>query len=172
MYTSLCVKRCLSNLIPRASFVLLLFVSLIAASCKSTPAVPLVQEPSFSITSIAVLQAELINTRLKVSLTIDNPNFFPVELSSFSYELYESGQFWASGKEGSVIHIPANSSISGDVYLLMNFIDMKRELLDRVVNLVSVSYRFEGEAEVRATVGKLPAFKTQFELSGVSQVRE
>ncbi|MDR1046829.1 MAG: hypothetical protein LBL64_03570, partial [Treponema sp.] len=49
---------------------------------------PRIREPEFTITRIAVLQAELINTRFRVSLKIDNPNFFPVDLSSFEYALF------------------------------------------------------------------------------------
>ena len=48
---------------------------------------PELLEPVFSIASIAILQAELVNTRFKVRLRIDNPNSVPLELSSFNYEL-------------------------------------------------------------------------------------
>ena len=41
-------------------------------------AFPGVRAPVFSITSIAILKAELINTRFRVGLKIDNPNPFPL----------------------------------------------------------------------------------------------
>jgi LEA14-like dessication related protein len=133
---------------------------------------PRVREPVFTITRIAVLKAELINTRFRVSLRVDNPNPFPVELSAFTYELYGGGRFWAKGKEKNVLPIPAASQADTRLFLVMNFIDMDRDLLDRVVDLRDVRYRFAGEAEVSTGIALLPRFRTGFDLSGYSEVLE
>ena len=131
-----------------------------------------VQAPVFSITAIAILKAELINTRFRVTMNIDNPNPFPVDLSAFSYVLYGNGLLWADGTETDVMRIPAKSSLEGNLFLLMNFIDMNRDLLDQIINLVDVNYRFAGDAQVITGVDYLPRFKTGFDLSGYSQVLE
>ena len=131
---------------------------------------PGVRPPVFSITSIAILKAELINTRFRVGLKIDNPNPYPVELSAFGYELYGNGRLWADGIEKNVMQVKAKSSLTGNLFLIMNFINMKRDLLDQVINLVDVNYRFSGEANVGTGVEYLPVFKTGFDLSGYSQV--
>jgi len=133
-------------------------------------AFPGVQEPVFNITSIAILKAELINTRFRVGLKIDNPNPFPVELSAFGYELYGNGRLWADGIEKNVLKVNAKSSLQGNLFLLMNFINMKRDLLDQIIYLVDVNYRFSGDAMVGTGVEYLPEFKTSFNLSGYSQV--
>jgi LEA14-like dessication related protein len=116
------------------------------------------------------LKAELINTRFRVSLKVDNPNPFPMELSSFVYELYGEGRFWADGREKNVLKIPALETAETRLFLVMNFIDMKRSLLDQIINLQDVNYRFKGEALVRTEVDYLPQFRTVFDLSGYSQV--
>ena len=54
----------------------------------------------------------------------------------------------------------------------MNFINMKRDLLDQVINLEDVNYRFTGEAKVITGVEYLPGFSTGFDLSGYSEVLE
>jgi LEA14-like dessication related protein len=131
---------------------------------------PRIKEPVFTITSIAILQAELINTRFRVNLRIDNPNFFPVDLSSFGYELYGEGRFWAGGEERDVFHIPAKSSNETKLFLLMNFIDMRRNLLDEVIAMNLVRYRFRGEVMVGTGVGYLPVFDMAFDKSGMSEV--
>ena len=133
---------------------------------------PRIQPPVFTITAIAILQAELINTRFRVGLRIDNPNPFPVELSAFSYDLYGNGRLWADGIYRDIIQVPANSSMGGNLFLLMNFIDMRRDLLDQIIELQDVSYRFIGEAQVGTELDYLPVFSTSFELSGYSQVLE
>lgn len=133
-------------------------------------AFPRIREPEFTITAIAIMQAELINTRFRVSLRIDNPNAFPVDLSSFGYELYGAGRFWADGREEDVLHIPAQGSAETRLFLMMNFINMKRSLLDEVIALRQVRYRFTGEAEVGTGVSWLPSFRMGFDHSGDSAV--
>ena len=135
-------------------------------------AFPGVRAPEFNITSIAIIKAELINTRFRVGLKIDNPNPFPLDLSAFRYTLYGNNKFWADGTERNILRVPAKSSLSGDLFLLMNFIDMDRNLLDQIINLIDVNYRFTGEAQVSTGVDYLPIFSTGFDLSGYSEVLE
>lgn len=137
---------------------------------SGTARFPGVQAPVFSITSIAILKAELINTRFRVGLKIDNPNPYPVELSAFGYELYGNGRLWADGIEKDIIRVNGKSSLHGNLFLIMNFINMKRDLLDQIINLEDVNYRFTGEALVSTSVDYLPKFQTGFDLSGYSQV--
>jgi LEA14-like dessication related protein len=131
---------------------------------------PRIREPEFTITSIAIVQAELINTRFKVHLQIDNPNPFPMELSSLDYELYGEGRFWANGTEQDLLHIPALDAAETELFLTMNFIDMKRQLLDEIIAMRQVRYRFTGEAEVGTGISWLPRFQMGFDHSGNSKV--
>jgi LEA14-like dessication related protein len=137
---------------------------------QASASFPRIREPEFTITSIAILQAELINTRFKVHLRIDNPNSFPLELSSFEYELYGEGRFWANGRERDVLRIPALGSAETELFLTMNFIDMKRQLLDEIIAMRQVRYRFTGETEVGTGVSWLPRFNMGFDHSGNSKV--
>jgi LEA14-like dessication related protein len=133
-------------------------------------AFPRIREPQFTITSIAIMQAELINTRFRVSLRIDNPNIFPLALSSLGYELYGEGRFWADGQEQDVFYIPAQGSSETSLFLMMNFINMKRQLLDDVIAMRLVRYRFTGEVEVGTGVSWLPSFHMGFDRRGNSVV--
>jgi LEA14-like dessication related protein len=131
---------------------------------------PRIKRPEFAITEIAILQAELVNTRFRVTVRVDNPNEFPVNLSSFGYELYGAGRFWADGKETELLHIPARDSAEVKLFLMMNFINMKRELLDQVIAMRQVRYRFSGEALVGTGLSWLPEFRMRFDRSGYSDV--
>ncbi|GHV40541.1 hypothetical protein AGMMS49546_14650 [Spirochaetia bacterium] len=133
-------------------------------------AFPRIREPEFTITSITISQADLITTRFRVNLRIDNPNVFPVDLSSFDYELYGRGRFWADGREKDVLLVPARSSAETRLSLEMNFIDMKRDLLNDVISLDRVAYRFKGEAMVGTGIAMLPQFHIDFNRSGNSVV--
>jgi LEA14-like dessication related protein len=116
------------------------------------------------------VQAELVNTRFKVRLRIDNPNSFPLELSSFNYELYGAGRYWAGGRETGSLEVPPEGYAEKDLFLLMNFINMKREALDQVIALKAVKYRFAGDVAVRADDERLPGFTMCFDRSGESPV--
>jgi LEA14-like dessication related protein len=131
---------------------------------------PGVQAPTFTITEIAILKAELINTRFRVGLRIDNPNAFPVELSKFNYVLYGNSRLWADGTEKNIIKVNGKSSLHGNLFLIMNFIDMPRDLLNQIIALADVNYRFTGEATVGTGVEYLSGFGTGFDLSGYSKV--
>jgi LEA14-like dessication related protein len=148
------------------------FVCLLMLSCKGTPAPapPVFLEPVFSISSITILQADLINTRLKVQVRVDNPNVFPIALSSFEYKLYGGGRFWADGKETQVLTIPAAGSGEKDLYLIMNFTNMHRDVLDQIIAMKKVQYRFTGTAIIKTDIEQLPVYTKDFNLEGESDV--
>ncbi|MDR3114159.1 MAG: LEA type 2 family protein [Treponema sp.] len=141
-----------------------------ASLVSAEVAFPRIREPKFTVTTIVVHQGELINTRLKVGLRIDNPNRFPLELSSLAYEFYGDDQFWADGTDPVIRSIPAQSSAQAQVLMVMNFIDMNRKLLEDILAAKQVYYRFTGEAAVLTTIEYLPRFSVGFDLSGNSVV--
>jgi LEA14-like dessication related protein len=141
-------------------------------TARGTANFPGVRTPGFSITSIAILKAELVNTKFRVRIKVDNPNPFPLELSDFIYTLYGNGRLWADATEKKELVVEGKSSLQSDLFLIMNFINMERRLLDQIVNLVSVNYRFTGEAQISTGIDYLPKFRTGFDLSGYSEVLE
>ena len=52
----------------------------------------------------------------------------------------------------------------------MNFTDMDRRLLDRVIHLATVSYRLGGIARIDTGLDFLPSFELPFDLSGSTAV--
>jgi len=161
-------------------FLFFLMIPLLLTVCKSKPPVKLevakepeieFLEPEINVVSIVILQADLINTQFEAVVRIDNPNNFAVDLSSLSYELYGNGKFWANGKEQDILHIPALSSCETEFRFSMNFINMNRKLLDDVIALRQVRYRFSGDVEVDPDTSRLPSFHMNFERTGLSEVR-
>jgi len=160
-------------------FLFLILTVLLAAACKSPPKVVEsvieeveVKEPEFEIVSIVILQAELINTKFEAVLKIDNPNGFPVALSYMNYELFGNGLLWAEGTENDVMHIPANSSLETKFNFSMNFINMNRKLLDDVIAMRRVQYRFKGNAKISAAVQHAQAFTMNYNCYGLSEVKQ
>ncbi|MDR2766986.1 MAG: hypothetical protein LBB82_01530 [Treponema sp.] len=148
-----------------------LFFSCKGAPHNAAPVKPPILEPRFSIVEIVILQNTLINTRLKVRMQIENPNDFPLELSSFKYELSTQGRFWSDGKTDTVCAVPANSKNTADLFLVMNFTSQNRALLDQVIARTLIEYRFSGDAEIQTSPpAEVKTFTTYFNLEGVSEV--
>jgi LEA14-like dessication related protein len=137
---------------------------------KAAAIFPLVREPEFRVMSVAVKKEELLDTSFKVKIRLKNPNIFPVELSAFSFALYNGGNLWADGKKRNVLIIPQGQSAETDLLLTMNFIDMRRNLLDQVIAMEQIDYRFAGEATVSTGIPYLPQFRWKFDQSGRSAV--
>lgn len=161
-------------------FIILMFFVLFAG-CKTKPEIVeepepeveiVVLQPLFEILSIAIIKAELINTQFEAVLKIENPNDFAVDLSTLTYELYGNGLFWASGTGFDVMHISAGESEEAKFLFSMNFINMNRRLLDDIIALRQVNYRFSGAVEVAAVLPLVPSFNMSFERSGLSVVKE
>jgi len=151
----------------------LLIASLII-SCKTTPPKPAeieFLEPKFEVTSIYIIQADLVVTEFEAVIRIDNPNNFAADLSSIKYELYGNSHFWSDGVANNVFRIPANCSSETHFRFKMNFINTSRKLLDDVINMRQVNYRFKGQAEVKPDIPQASLFNVQFDCSGLSDVK-
>ena len=157
----------------RKLIIILLTVQFLFA-CKTPQVVQNIEviEPEFEITSIVILQAELINTQFEAVLKIDNPNNFAVELSTLKYELFGNGLLWAEGIENDVFRVPAKSTLETKFKFSMNFINMNRKLLDDVIAMRRVQYRFRGNALVRASTPRAQTFTMNYNCTGLSEVKQ
>jgi LEA14-like dessication related protein len=150
-------------------------------ACKTSAPIPQavqevevveVIEPVFEIISIVILQADLVNTQFETVLKIDNPNRFPVELSTLKYELFGNGLFWADGIENDIFRVAAQSSLETKFNFSMNFINMNRKLLDDIIAMRQVQYLFKGDALVRANAPGARSFKMDYNCTGLSEVKK
>jgi len=126
--------------------------------------------PVLEIRSIRILKDELINTKLGVDLSVHNPNVFPLSFASLEYRLYGEGQYWAGDTLAKKFEVPAGQSAEAGLYMTMNFTDMDRRLLDRVIRLAAISYRLGGMALIDTGLDFLPRFELPFDLSGRTEV--
>jgi len=161
----------------------LLLFSLLFIACKSSQPVPItvqelpvpakitVLEPQFEVLSIYIIQADLVVTEFEAVIKVDNPNSFASDLSAIKYDLYGNNFHWAEGIENDILHVPANSSSETKFRFSMNFINTNRKLLDDVIAMRQVKYRFKGQAEVKPDIPKVSAFNVNFDCSGLSDVK-
>jgi len=151
-----------------------LLFALLIINCKTPPKPAEVKiiEPKFEVISIYIIQADLVVTEFEAVIKIENPNDFAVDLSSIKYELFGNNLFWADGSANNVLHIPANCSNETHFRFSMNFINMSRRLLDDIIAMRRVNYRFKGQAEVKPDIPKVHAFNVDFDCFGFSEVKK
>jgi len=130
-----------------------------------------VLKPEFIVTSIYIIQADIVVTEFEAVIKVINPNEFAMELSSIAYELFGSGRYWSGGSANDVMEIPANSSSETSFKFSMNFIDMDRRLLDDVIAMRRINYQFTGKAQVRPVILDVLAFLVDFNCTGLSEVK-
>jgi LEA14-like dessication related protein len=131
---------------------------------------PRILPPVLEIRAIRILKDELINTRLGVDLAVHNPNVFPLSFASLGYKLYGEGRYWAGDTLSKSFEVPAGQTAEASLYMTMNFTDMDRRLLDRVIRLAAVGYRLGGTACIDTGLDFLPRFELPFELAGTTGV--
>ena len=154
-----------------------LLFALLFITCKSQPVIPeppidiKVVDPEFKVISIYIIQADLVVTEFEAVIKIDNPNDFASVLSSIKYELYGNNLFWADGIAKDVLYIPAKSSEKTQLRFTMNFINTNRRLLDDVIAMRRINYRFRGQAEIRFNIPKAFVSNVKFDCSGLSDVK-
>jgi len=180
----------------RNLFLVLLTVSLLFSSCKTKPQpqieiiepeieieeieevvlaeIPeiVILEPEFEVVSIRILQADIVVTEFETVLKITNPNEFALNINSLTYELFGNGASWAKGSGKNILHIPANSATETKFNFEMNFINMNRRLLDDVIAMRQIRYRFKGDAIGQAVIPDIKTFMMKYDCIGLSDVRK
>jgi len=135
-------------------------------------AIPIVREPELRITSLRIERDVLVTTNLRLGLVISNPNAFPVELGSVSYDFYGEDRMWASGGSDERTVVPAKGRIERGLRFTMNFADADRRLFDLVAQLKTVRCRLAGSASVETDLEAIPSFSLGFDLEGACPVEQ
>ncbi|MFA6505304.1 MAG: LEA type 2 family protein [Treponemataceae bacterium] len=146
--------------------------SSLVSTAESSGRFPVIRPPVFSIQSIKIKKSELINTKFEVVLRVENPNVVPLSLTSMEYELFGEQRLWTDGETKEPIPVAANGTVEKKLKLIMNFINMKRELLDQVIKLEIVDYRFKGNAKIATDLPEFPEFVMPYDLEGTTSVVE
>jgi hypothetical protein len=134
--------------------------------------VPIVREPILRITSLRIERDVLVTTNLRLGLEVLNPNAFPLEIRSLSYDFRGEGKLWASGDDAEAAAIPAKGRIERGLRFTMNFADVDRRLFDLVAKLRVVRYGLSGSAAVATGLEAIPSFTLGFDLEGSCPVEE
>ncbi len=133
---------------------------------------PVIQKPSISILSLHIERYDLIESKLTLTLAVHNPNVFPVNFRSITYQFSADDRTWGDGTEDLPEPVAAGTTVQVPVPLRLNFIEMGRKVLDTVAGLGIVKYHLAGNASVTTPLDFIPRFTMDFDRRGSVRVQK
>lgn len=141
-------------------------------AADATGTFPNVHSPGLQIVSLKIERYDLIETKLKLTVAVRNPNSFPLAFRSVDYLFSADGQIWGEGTAAIPQALPAGDTTDVQIPLTLNFIEMGRQLLDRVAALGIVHYRLQATTSVTTPLSFLHEFSSKFDREGAIKVEE
>jgi len=133
---------------------------------------PIVHPPTIRILSLRIERYDLIETKLKLTLAVGNPNSFALTFESIKYLFSADGRVWGNGETVTPAPIAPRGTTRVDIPLTLNFIEMGRKLVDVVATLGTVQYRLEARTHVATPFAAIPEFSSDFDQSGAIKVEK
>ena len=90
-------------------FIFLLLLFAMVSACADLGIKPITY-PTVSLSSLQLLNASLSEQSYEIQLQIDNPNTFPLPLTTIDYELTLNDTVFAKGTNEEAVTIPANEA--------------------------------------------------------------
>jgi len=90
-------------------FIFLLLLIAMVSACADLGIKP-INYPTVSLSSLQLLSASLSEQSYEIQLEIDNPNAFPLPLTTIDYELKLNDAVFAEGTNAEAVTIPANQA--------------------------------------------------------------
>ncbi len=133
---------------------------------------PIVRPPTIGILALRIERYDLIETKLKLTLAVGNPNSFALAFKSIKYLFSADGRTWGNGEADVPAPIAPRGTTRVDIPMTLNFIEMGRKLVDVVATLGVVQYRLEATTRVATPFAAIPVFSTDFDQNGAIKVEK
>ncbi len=141
-------------------------------TAESSGTFPNVHGPGLQIVSLKIERYDLIETKLKLTIVVRNPNSFPLTFRSIDYVFSADGRIWGEGRAEIPQELPAGDDTDVQIPLTLNFIEMGRELLDKVAALGIVHYHLQATTSVTTPLDFLHEFSSKFDRKGAIRVEK
>ncbi|WP_455381533.1 LEA type 2 family protein [Salinispira pacifica] len=133
---------------------------------------PIVRAPELEIRSLKIERYDLIETKLKLTIAVRNPNSFPLTFKSVDYIFSAEGRVWGEGTAAIPKALPPGNVTEVQIPLTLNFIEMGRNLLDTVAALGIVHYRLQAVTSVTTPLEFITGFSSRFDRQGAIRVEK
>jgi len=127
---------------------------------------PVVRIPSISLSQIRLNKLNFMGADLKMSIRVQNPNAFSLNLKGLDYKLDVNGSNWFSGKNIQNLYINGKGESVLELPFSLNFLEMGKTAYDMLSGSAKLQYKFSGKTDLTTSLKLLGEIKLPFNKEG------
>lgn len=121
-----------------------------------------VEAPRVTLASVGIESLGLLEQRFELTLRVQNPNGFPINIRGLDYQVVLNGQPFAAGVSNTAARVPASGEAMVTVPVTANLLDTVQQVLKwRTAPPDAVDYALDGSVRLSGFDLRMP-----FEYSG------
>lgn len=147
---------------PIAAAVVLMLVIAGCAALRSQ-----IEAPRVTLASVGILSLGLLEQRFELTLRVQNPNGFPIDIRGLDYQVALNGEPFAAGVSDTAARVPASGEALVRVPVTANLLDTVQQVLKwRTAPPDAVDYALDGSVRLSGFDLRMP-----FEYRGSVPIR-
>ncbi|MGH1365688.1 MAG: LEA type 2 family protein [Calditrichia bacterium] len=127
---------------------------------------PNVKLPKISVGALKVSSMNLTGADLELTVNMENPNAFGLNMDKMQYLFQVNGKKWGAGETLKNVVVGKNGSGSMTIPLKLNFLEMGTTVYQLLRSNGAVNYQLSGNMDLGSTLKLLPKKSINFDKSG------
>jgi len=127
---------------------------------------PNVKIPKVSVGALKVSRINLTGADIELTVNMDNPNAFGLNLDKMQYLFQVNGKKWGAGETLKKISVGEKGTGSIKIPLQLNFLEMGTTAYQLLTGNGDVNYNLSGNLDLGSTLKLLPNTSLNFDKSG------
>ncbi len=127
---------------------------------------PNLKLPKISIGSLKLARLSLSGADLELTIDIDNPNVFGINLNDLAYTFNVNGRTWGTGQADQLLSVSEKGKGALKLPISLNFLEMGMGLYSIINGDEDLSYSFDSDVNFGSTLSLLGNTKLRFDKTG------
>ncbi|WP_456443004.1 LEA type 2 family protein [Caldithrix abyssi] len=133
---------------------------------QTTQRLPNVKIPEFKVAALKLKHLGFNGADLSLSLEVDNPNAWSLDLQNLNYQFVVNGQKWIEGILQQKLQIGQKQKQRIEIPVHLNFLEMGRSLYQLLKNPAPLEYQLTGRARLNSSIKLLGSFELPLDQKG------
>ncbi|MCI0401584.1 MAG: LEA type 2 family protein [Gammaproteobacteria bacterium] len=126
-------------------FICYLFASLVFGGCALIPST--LEPPRLTLTNIELQDATLFEQQYRLTLRVQNPNDYDLDIKGMRFDLEINGEEFASGVSNEAINVPGYGEAMTSVAVTSTLASILRQFQE-LSQSEALAYRFKGKIKI------------------------
>lgn len=127
---------------------------------------PVVKPPTIDLSSVSLQRTTLLDQRLLLKMTINNPNSFGLLINTLDYDVMVNGRRWAQGTTDKKIEVNAAGESEIALPVSVDILSAGAALADIISSRKPVTYAIKGSADIGTSLPEFSRAKLPFNRTG------